>query len=87
MALKRDLLLNIRKDIEDMYDTGRLGNLTPQELNEVLYIYANYLIMNKVGETISMKVANWYKQYSCIVVSEYGIGWRVAFKQVKNATI
>ena len=87
MANKRDLLLHIKHDIEDMYETGRLGNLTPQEANEVLYIYSNYLIMNKAGETISVKVANWYKQYNFIVVSEVGIGWRIAFKQIKNATI
>lgn len=87
MATKRDLLLHIKHDIEDMYETGRLGNLTPQEVNEVLYIYSNYLIMNKTGETISKKVADWYKQYNFIVVSEHGIGWRIAFMPIKNATI
>ncbi|MBR2870123.1 MAG: hypothetical protein IKB98_01905 [Clostridia bacterium] len=87
MATKRDLLLHIKHDIEDMYETGRLGNLTPCEANTILDIYSNYLIMNKAGETIQKAVANWYRKYNFIVVSEVGIGWRIAFKQIKNATI
>ena len=87
MATKRDLLLHIKHDIEDMFDTGRLGNLTPQQANEVLYIYSNDILMNKTGETIQEAVANWYRKYNFIVVSERGIGWRIAFKQIKNATI
>lgn len=87
MATKRDLLLHIKHDIEDMYETGRLGNLTPQQASEVLSIYSDNILMNKAGETIQEAVANWYKQYDFIVVSERGIGWRIAFKQIKNATI
>lgn len=87
MATKRDLLLHIKHDIEDMYETGRLGNLTPQQANEVLSVYADYLIMNKTAETIQKSVADYYKQYDFIVVSEHGIGWRIKFKDIKNATI
>ena len=87
MALKRDLLLKIKHDIENIYDTGNLGDLTPQQANEVLYIFSDYLLMNKAGETIQSSVANWYRKYNFIVVSEQGIGWRIAFKQVRNATI
>lgn len=87
MATKRDLLLHIKHDIEDMYEAGRLGNLTPCEANTILDIYSNCLIMNKAGETTQKAVANWYSKYDFIVVSEIGIGWRIAFKQIKNATI
>lgn len=87
MATKRELLLHIKHDIEEMYETGRLGNLTPQQASEVLCIYANDILMNKTGETIQEAVANWYRQYNFIIVSEHGIGWRIAFKNIKNATI
>ena len=87
MALKRDLLLQVKHNIEDMFETGHLGKLTPCEANTILDIYSNYLIMNKTGETIQEAVANWYRKYDFIVVSEVGIGWRIAFKKVRNATI
>ncbi len=87
MATKTSLLLHIRKDIEEMYETGVLGDLTPQQVSEILSIYANDILMNKAGETIQEAVANWYRKYDFIVVSEVGIGWRIAFKHIKNATI
>lgn len=78
MTSKKNLLLKIRKDIEYIYDTGKLGDLTRSEASEVLDIYGNYLIMNKTAETIQKAVANWYKKYHFIAVSEVGIGWRIA---------
>ena len=86
MATKRDLLLKIKHDIENMYDTGRLGNLTPQQASEILSVYADYLIMDKTAETIQKSVADYYKQYHFIVVSDHGIGWRIKFKDIKNST-
>lgn len=87
MATKRDLLLQIKHDIEKMYDTGRLGNLTPQQASEILSVYADYLIMNKTAETIQKSVADYYKQFNFIVVSERGIGWQIKFKNIKSATL
>jgi hypothetical protein len=87
MATKRDLLLHIKHDIEYIYNTGDLGDLTQQQVGEILYIYANHLIMNEAGETIQKRVADFYRNYNFIVVSECGIGWRIALKKVRNATI
>jgi len=87
MANKRDLLLQIKHDIEYIYNTGNLGGLTPQQANEVLDIYSNYLLMNKAGETIQQAVANWYKRYAWVVVEQHGVGWLVYFKPIRNATI
>ena len=87
MATKRDLLLHIKHDIEDMFETGRLGDLTPSEANAVLDIYSNCLLMNKAGETIQQAVANWYKRYAWVVVEQHGVGWLIYFKPIRNATI
>ena len=77
---KKNDLLTIRKEIENMFETGCLGDLTPQEANEILYIYANDILMNKVGETISKKVATFYNQYDFMNVVERGIGWRITYR-------
>ena len=79
MNKKNDLLI-IKKDIEEMYETGVLGNLSPQQVSEILYIFANDILMNKVGETIQKQVADYYKQYAFISVVERGIGWCISYR-------
>lgn len=77
--MKRNNLLQIKNDIEMQFE-NKSKNITPCELNAVVYIFNEYLIMDKVGETIQEAVANWYRKYDFIVVSERGIGWRIAYR-------
>lgn len=77
---QRDDLLKLKESIEYMFDTGNLGVLTPQEANEVLYIYANDILMNKAGETISKKVAYYFSRFNFIEIKQSGIGWRISYR-------
>lgn len=77
--MKRNDLSIIRKDIEEMYGTGRLGNLTPQQVSEILSIFADDILMKKVGETIQEAVAQFYQKYPFIAVYKHGVGFVIAY--------
>ena len=77
---KKDDLLKLKESIEYMFDTGRLGVLTPQEANEVLHTYSNDILMNKAGETISRKVAYYFSRFNFMEVKQSGIGWKITYR-------
>ena len=68
----------IKEEIDRQYE-GHL-TMTPSALYCVLCVFSDYLIMDKVGETIQQEVKDFYSQYDFIEVKERGVGWTIAYR-------
>lgn len=60
----------------EMVHSGKLGKLTPAELNSIFFIL-NDLNSAGVSETISQTVADWFKRYG-LTVKQKGVGWQIS---------
>ena len=60
----------------EMVHSGKLGSLTPTELNRIFFIL-NDLNSGSASETISQAVADWFKHYG-LTVKQKGVGWQIS---------
>ena len=77
MATKKQLLLQIKIDIEETIE----GRTLPQETTLEIQEGFNDLIADKSFETINSSVKDFYVKYKWICVIANGIGWRIAFEK------
>lgn len=76
MKTKKEHLLLMKEAIEKECDKHTLPLATIHGIMEVF----DELLMGKVGaQTITSEVANWYKQFDFIKVSNKGIGFAISF--------
>lgn len=61
---------------DTMVSTGKLGKLTPAEVNGIYFIFKDIKKMGVSG-TISKSVADWFKRYG-FTIKEVGIGWQIS---------
>ena len=80
MAKKTQDVLIIKNTIETLFETGKLGGLTPAQANEILNTYSDIILMNRAGETINKSVADWFSQFAFMLVKPSGIGWLITYR-------
>lgn len=79
MKTKRNNLLILKDAIESEIEKAKMPLAT---IRSILSIFGDCLIMDKNGETIQKEVADYFKKYNFINVTENGIGWTIAYGRI-----